>query len=102
MKIVENSTFINLDAYTKNIEKKSQQDNSNKNIATEKIKNDEVVLSPVATKINESRKAIDSIPDIRESKIAELKNQIENGTYRIDNELVASKMLEESLLTDLL
>ena len=102
MKIIENSTFINLDAYSKNIEKKGRSDDVAKNITTGTVKNDEVVLSPVATKINESRKVIDSIPDTRESKIAELKNQIENGTYKINKELVASKMLEESLLNDLL
>ncbi len=102
MKILENSTFINLDAYAKNIEKKGTPNDAAKNITTGTVKNDEVVLSPVATKINESRKTLDSIPDTRESKIAELKNQIENGTYEINKELVASKMMEESLLNDLL
>lgn len=102
MKVLENSTFINLDAYAKNIEKKGPPNGAAKNIATGTVKNDEVVLSPVATKINESKKAIDSIPDTRESKIAELKNQIENGTYKINKELVAAKMMEESLLNDLL
>ncbi len=102
MKITENSTFINLDAYLKNIEKKGQSNDTANNINTGKVKNDEVVLSPVATKISESRKAIDSISDTRDSKIAELKNQIENGTYQINNELVASKMMKEALLNDLL
>ncbi len=102
MKVTENSTFINLDAYTKNIEKKDRPNDVAKNITTGSVKNDEVVLSPVATKISESKKAIDLIPDTREAKIAELKNQIENGSYKVNNELVASKMVEESLFNDLL
>jgi len=102
MKIIENSTFINLDAYAKNVEKNGQPNDSVKNLTTGTDKNDEVVLSPVATKINESRKAIDSIPDTRESKIAELKNQIQNGTYKINKELVAAKLIKDSLLNDLL
>ncbi len=102
MKVTENSTFINLDAYLKNIKKQDRSNDTANNITTGTVKNDEVVLSPVATKINESRKAIDSIPDTRDAKIAELKNRIENGSYQIDNELVASKMVKESLLNDLL
>ena len=82
MKVIENSAFINLDAYSKQIEKNGLATGAAKNITPGTEKKDEVVLSPVATTINESRKAIDSIPDTRESKIAEIKNQIENSLNR--------------------
>jgi negative regulator of flagellin synthesis FlgM len=44
---------------------------------------------------------LDSIPDIREDKVAQLKEQIENGTYEIDEEKIADNMLKDSLLNDL-
>jgi negative regulator of flagellin synthesis FlgM len=37
--------------------------------------------------------AIASVPDVREDKVAEIKDQIESGTYGMDNEAVADKMV---------
>jgi negative regulator of flagellin synthesis FlgM len=44
---------------------------------------------------------LESIPDVREDKVAELKEQVESGTYEIDAEKIAEKMLKDSLLNDL-
>jgi negative regulator of flagellin synthesis FlgM len=40
---------------------------------------------------------IDEIPDIREQKVASLRQQIEDGTYSFDYELTAANMVEEFL-----
>lgn len=100
MKITENTTFVNLDAYTRKIEGDRKINHSDKNIAKGKLKDDEVVLSPVAIKISETKKALASLPDVREQKIAYFKAQIEEGTYRINTEGVASRMVRESLLNE--
>ena len=97
MKITENTTFINLDAYTRKIEGDQKINHSDKNIAKGTL-NDEVVLSPVAIKISEAKKALDALPDVREQKIARIKNQIAEGTYKIDAKGIASRMLRESLM----
>jgi flagellar biosynthesis anti-sigma factor FlgM len=41
------------------------------------------------------------MPDVREDKVAQLKEQIENKTYEIDEEKIAGKMLEDALFNDL-
>ena len=37
---------------------------------------------------------ISSEPDIREDKVSELKQKIESGTYKIDNNAVADKLVD--------
>ncbi len=39
--------------------------------------------------------AATSAPDVRESKIAELKKRIAEGSYKIDSEKVADRMMQE-------
>jgi flagellar biosynthesis anti-sigma factor FlgM len=40
---------------------------------------------------------LDDIPDVREEKVADLRNQIQNGTYQADAEKTADKLLKEQL-----
>jgi flagellar biosynthesis anti-sigma factor FlgM len=37
---------------------------------------------------------------VRTDKVAEIRNQIENGTYEIKADQIAGKMIKESLLHD--
>jgi negative regulator of flagellin synthesis FlgM len=60
-----------------------------------------VALSNTAKKIQEAQKQLEAIPDVREDKVAELKEQIENGTYKIDEEKIADKILKDELFKDL-
>jgi negative regulator of flagellin synthesis FlgM len=53
-------------------------------------------------KIQEAKKIMSSIPDIREEKVAKIKAQIENGTYQVEEKKLATKMIKESLLNELL
>ena len=66
------------------------------------MEEDKVVLSQEAKKIQEAKKLMDSIPDIREEKVAKIKAQIENGTYQVEEKKLAAKMIKESLLNELL
>ena len=61
-----------------------------------------VILSQEEKKIQEAKKLMDSIPDIREEKVAKIKAQIENGTYQVEEKKLAAKMIKESLLNELL
>ena len=61
-----------------------------------------VILSQEGKKIQEAKKLMDSIPDIREEKVAKIKAQIENGTYQVEEKKLAAKMIQESLLNELL
>ena len=102
MKITENSTFVNLDAYARQIDGNKKGNGSNNKITEGQLKDDEVVFSPIATKINEAKRNLDSLPDIREQKIARLKIQIHERSYGMDEKKVASRMIKESLLNEIL
>jgi flagellar biosynthesis anti-sigma factor FlgM len=102
MKITESSTFVNLDAYARQIEGNRKGNGSNNKITESQMKDDEVVFSPTATKINEAKRNLDSLPDIREQKIAQLKMQIQERSYPMDETKIASRMIKESLLNEIL
>ena len=102
MKITESSTFVNLDAYARKIEGNKKGNVSNSKIAEGQLKDDEVTFSPVAAKINEAKGILDSLPDIREQKIAGLRSQIVENSYPIDEKRIASRMLIESFLNEIL
>jgi negative regulator of flagellin synthesis FlgM len=63
-------------------------------------KTDTVVISDAAKRIQEARAQLDKIPDVREDKVAELRGQIQNGTYEINPEKTAEKLLKEHLFND--
>jgi negative regulator of flagellin synthesis FlgM len=65
------------------------------------MKTDTVVISDAAKRVHEARKQLDALPDIREEKVSQLRSQIQNGTYEIDADKIADKMITESLLNDL-
>jgi len=102
MKIIEDRSFINIDAYTRHVDKSEKLDTSNKSKTEGILKEDKVELSSAANKIKEAIEIIDTIPDIRDQKISQIKMQIENGTYQFKEEKMASNMLQESLINDLL
>ena len=62
------------------------------------VPEEKVNLSTTAKDVQALKNAISSLPDVREDKVQALKDQIEKGTYKVDAEKVAEKMVGESLL----
>lgn len=60
-------------------------------------KGDKVDLSAKAQELQAASEAIKKMDDVDHAKVAEIKAQIEAGTYKIDANKIAGKMLEESL-----
>jgi negative regulator of flagellin synthesis FlgM len=56
---------------------------------------DQVSLSPEARTLAVARKAVESTPDVREEKIAAIRQRIENGTYNVSSEALAKSILEK-------
>jgi len=102
VKITGKNFYVNLDAYAKNVKDKERIDNQGKNAANQVVKEDKVVLSQEAKRVQEAKKLMESIPDIREEKIAKVRAQIESGTYQVEEKKLAAKMIKESLLNELL
>ena len=92
---------VNIEAYVNQVQDKEKAEAVTEKAEKQTAKADTVVLSDAAKRIQEAKKQLDAIPDIREDKVAQLKEQIENGTYEINEEKIADKMLRDSLLNEL-
>ena len=92
---------VNIDAYVNQVQDKDKADAAAEQPEQKQSKADTVALSDAAKDIQEAQKQLEAIPEVREDKVAQLKEQIENGTYEIDEEKLADKILKDSLLNDL-
>jgi negative regulator of flagellin synthesis FlgM len=102
MKIVGGQQISSLDAYVKNVKEREKAPSFSGAGSHGPISQDRVVLSPEARQIQRAREQVDLLPDIREEKVAEIRARIEAGEYQVDGEKVASKMIETSLLNELI
>lgn len=59
-------------------------------------KSDAVELSEQALRFHRANSAVQGAPDVREEKVALVRQRIESGTYEVDPALIARKMLEGS------
>ena len=96
MEIVKNQG-IQVDAYVNQLQDTKKADQAADQAKESATKTDTVVISDAAKRIQEARAKLDDIPDVREEKVAELRNQIQNGTYQADAEKTADKLLKEQL-----
>jgi negative regulator of flagellin synthesis FlgM len=64
------------------------------------LRKDRVSFSPQARERLNARRALAAIPDIRAEKVEEIKARIADGSYRIDSEQIADKMIREALSDD--
>lgn len=68
-----------------------KKDNANKS----DDRNDKISVSGKAKEINELKRLINELPEIRTDRIEALKKAIESGNYNIDSQKIAEKLLEE-------
>ena len=93
---------VNIEAYVNQVQDKDKVDATSEQPEKQQTKADTVVLSDTAKKVQEAQKQLETIPDVREDKVAQLKEQIENKTYKMDEEKIAGNMIKDALLNDLL
>lgn len=99
---IHNNQSIGIDAYVNQVHEKNKVDAPENKPEKAAVKSDTVVISDAARRVQEARRQLDEIPDVREDKVAQLRNQVQNGTYEIDAEKIAGKMIKEGLLNDAL
>jgi negative regulator of flagellin synthesis FlgM len=92
---------VNIEAYVNQVQDKDKVDATSEQPEKQQTKADTVVLSDAAKKVQEAQKQLEAIPDVREDKVAQLKEQIENNTYDMDEEKIAHKMISDALMNDL-
>jgi negative regulator of flagellin synthesis FlgM len=102
MKITDKNHFVDLEAYIKPITDQRRLGGSPRQPSREVSKEDKVELSPRAKEMQKAKKLLQAIPDVRNEKITLIKKQVEKGTYKVNGEQTAAKMLKESLLNELL
>ena len=66
------------------------------------IDKDKVILSPGAREVQEALRIVADEPDIRSEKVAEIRDQVQNGVYHFDGRKIAMKMISEHLIDQVL
>ncbi|MDE7477630.1 MAG: flagellar biosynthesis anti-sigma factor FlgM, partial [Lachnospiraceae bacterium] len=56
---------------------------------------DQLLLSATAQDASAAKKAISAAPDVRQNLVNSIKERIDNGTYEVDMEDFAGKLLEK-------
>ena len=92
---IDKNQGIQVDAYVNQVHDKNKADQAADQAKESAAKTDTVVISDAARRIQEARAQLDEIPDVREDKVAALRDQIQNGTYKVDAEKTAEKLLKE-------
>ncbi len=59
-------------------------------------KGDTVTLSPEAMLRTSIHTAAQNAPDVRQEKVNAIKQDVANGTYKVDSRKIAAKMLKEN------
>jgi negative regulator of flagellin synthesis FlgM len=102
MEITPKNQANMIEAYVNQVQARpTPEEAMEKDVPQQAITSDTVVISDTAKRIQEARSQLETIPDMRSEKIAELKRRIEEGTYEVKPDKIADKMIRESLLNDL-
>ena len=99
---IDGNQGIGIDAYVNQVQDKNKVGSPDNKPEKTAVKADTVVLSDAAKRVQEARRQLDDIPDVREEKVLQLRSQIQNGTYEINADKIAGKMIKEGLLNDAL
>ena len=104
MKVTDNGgSPVQLDAYIKQAQQKSQaMDKARFSGTSVHGPNDKVQLSDEARAILQASQASGGQPEVRDDKVQQVKMEIENGTYRVEGQKVATDMLKEGFENNLL
>jgi negative regulator of flagellin synthesis FlgM len=97
---IEKNQGVQIDDYVNQFQDKNKIDPSENKSDKAAAKTDTVVISDAAKRIQEVRSQLDAVPDVNEEKVTRLRNEIENGTYEINADKIAGKMLREGLIND--
>lgn len=78
-----------------NIKEGQQLSDGQKNNEIKSESRDAIVnISRASKEVRLANEVISSTPDIRENKILEIKEKIESGTYEINHQAVAAKLVD--------
>jgi negative regulator of flagellin synthesis FlgM len=103
MEITSKNQTDAVEAYVNQVQLKPKTEEiTEKDARQQAIPSDTVVISDTAKRIQAAQSQLEMIPEVRSEKVAEIKRRIEDGSYEIDSDKIAEKMIRESLLNDIL
>lgn len=87
-----------VDPYSQQVERQQLDRSSQQGQAPQaQATGDRVSVSPQARLYTEAYAAATSAPEIRQDKVAALKEQVANGTYAMDSRKIAEKLLQSEI-----
>ena len=105
MKIYDGQKIADLSAYLKESSKKgglSTKGDVSSSTSPSKVSapvaTDHVELSAKVQDLQQAGKVLEVTPEIRKDKVAEIKEQIDSGTYSVKGEAIAGRIIESSIL----
>jgi negative regulator of flagellin synthesis FlgM len=60
-------------------------------------KTDQLELSTAARALQNAERAAREAPDVREDRVNELRQAVQNGTYQVDAQVIAERILDQGL-----
>ena len=103
MKISDENHIIDMKAYIQKINANEKGELKAQNRTAQAPSEEEKVeISSKARDIQKVKNILDDLPDVRMEKVDKIKRSLENGTYNVQGEKVAQKMVRESLLDEIL
>ncbi|MBW1850584.1 MAG: flagellar biosynthesis anti-sigma factor FlgM [Deltaproteobacteria bacterium] len=100
MEISGKIPLVKIGAYVDNVKKNNNIGSSSAQTPKSVQQGDKVKLSQTMRDVNAARGQLDSIPDIQEERVAEIRDQIDKGTYRIDGKKIAFNMIREAFIDE--
>ena len=97
---IDKTQGIQVDAYVNQVHDKNKVESSEEISNKAAAKTDTVVISDAAKQVQEVRTQLDAIPEVDEGKVAQLRKEIEDGTYQRSADEIAAKMIREGLIND--
>jgi len=97
---IERNRSTDINAYASQASRLREKEKAS-GMSTLDSSQDRVLLSPMAKEIQMAMNQMQAIPDVRVEKVAEIKNQIEQGSYQVSSERIAHRIMAESLLNEL-
>lgn len=97
---IDKTQGLQIDAYVNQVNDKNKVEPSDDKSDKAAAKTDTVVISDAAKRIQEVRSQLDEVPDVDEEKVAQLKKEIEDGTYQRSADDIAAKMISEGLINE--
>ena len=98
MKIDDSNVHINFEAYAQKTRDFASAQEQSPPVHGDAAQVDKVVLSPKAREIQEAHKQLHEIPDTDETKVAQIRLQLETGAYKIDGSQIAERMMRDMAL----